>query len=243
MNIAKINMINFKSNEYREEELRELKRLQEERRRIREQKMLDEMRLQEEHRKIQEQKKLEKLAYPELDNPMSTKIAGFLSRFTCAIQNSSEHDVMEFFGDEETAKNLRKNLSPTCQADSEMLREEMQKLEELQDPVMTLICANRMKKFAPKEGILSETQHNNFVEGVKKTISTIVRNSQLDNFEVDEKASILEMVQKVENSDSVDFGIERQLRELVDKLNSKKFKKGFIPPVQVKELCANKIKR
>ena len=44
------------------------------------------------------------------------------------------------------------------------------------------------------------------------------------------------MVQKVENSDTVDFGIEKQLKALVDKLNSKKLKLGFIPPVQVRDL-------
>lgn len=225
MNLTKINTINFKSNAHREAELREL------------------MRLREQRRQMEEQKLLERLKYPELDNPMSTKVAGFLSKFTCAIQNASEHNVMEFFGDEETASNLRKKLSPTCQADSKMLREEVQKMEELKDPVMTLICANRMKKFAPKKGILSEEQHKNFVEGIKKTVSTIVRNSDLDKFEPDEKASILEMVQKVEDSDSVDFGIERQLKELVDKLNSKKIKTGFIPPVQVRTLLGEKIKK
>lgn len=224
MNISKINVINFKSNEHREAELRELRRLREQRRQMEEQKLLD------------------RLKYPELDNQMSTKVAGFLSKFTCAIQNASEHNVMEFFGDDATAKDLRKNLSPTCQADSKMLREEVQKMEELKDPVMTLICANRMKKFAPKQGILSEEQHNNFVEGIKKTVSTIVRNSDFEKFEPDEKASILEMVQKVENSDSVDFGIERQLKTLVDKLNSKKLKRGFIPPVQVRNLVGDKVK-
>lgn len=218
MNISKINVINFKSNEHREAELRELRRLREQRRQMEEQKLLD------------------RLKYPELDNQMSTKVAGFLSKFTCAIQNASEHNVMEFFGDDATAQDLRKNLSPTCQADSKMLREEVQKMEELKDPVMTLICANRMKKFVPKKGILSEEQHNNFVEGIKKTVSTIVRNSDLDKFEPEDKATILEMVQKVENSDSVDFGIEKQLKALVDKLNSKKLKLGFIPPVQVRDL-------
>ena len=225
MNVTKINTINFKSNAHREAELREL------------------MRLREQRRQMEEQKLLDRLKYPELDNQMSTKDAGFLSKFTCAIQNASEHNVMEFFGDEETASNLRKKLSPTCQADSKMLREEVQKMDELKDPVMTLICANRMKKFTPKKGILSEEQHKNFVEGIKKTVSTIVRNSDLDKFEPDEKATILEMVQKVEKSDSVDFGIERQLKELIDKLNSKKIKTGFIPPVQVRTLLGEKIKK
>lgn len=225
MNISKINVINFKSNEHREAELRELRRLREQRRQMEEQKLLD------------------RLKYPELDNQMSTKVAGFLSKFTCAIQNASEHNVMEFFGDDATAQDLRKNLSPTCQADSKMLREEVQKMEELKDPVMTLICANRMKKFVPKKGILSEEQHNNFVEGIKKTVSTIVRNSDFEKFEPDEKASILEMVQKIENSDTVDFGIEKQLKALVDKMNSKKIKLGFVPPVQVRSLFGDKIKK
>ena len=225
MNITKMNTINFKSNAHREAELREL------------------MRLREQRRQMEEQKLLERLKYPELDNQMSTKVAGFLSKFTCAIQNASEHNVMEFFGDEETASNLRKKLSPTCQADSKMLREEVQKMDELKDPVMTLICANRMKKFTPKQGILSEEQHKNFVEGIKKTVSTIVRNSDLDKFEPEDKATILEIVQKVESSDTIDFGIEVKLKALVDKLNSKKFKPGFIPPVQVRNLLGEKIKK
>ncbi len=225
MTITKINTINFKSNEHREAELREL------------------MRLREQRRQMEEQQLLNRLKYPELDNPMSTRVAGFLSKFTCAIQNASEHNVMEFFGDEETASNLREKLSPTCQADSKMLREEVQKMDELKDPVMTLICANRMKKFTPKQGILSEEQHKNFVEGIKKTVSTIVRNSDLDKFEPEDKATILEIVQKVESSDSVDFGIERQLKNLVDKLNAKKLKRGFIPPVQVRNIVGDKIKK
>lgn len=227
MNITINSAITFQSNRYREEELAELKRLQKERAK---------------ERLRKEQELIDKIKYPELDNPMSTKMAGFLSKFTCAIQNSSEHNVMEFFSDENTAQNLRKKLSPTCQADSKMLREEIQKMEELKDPVMTLICANRMKKFTPKKGILSEEQHKNFVEGIKETVSTIVRNSNLNKFEPDEKNSILEMVQKVESSDSVDFGIERQLKELVDKLNSKKITKGFIPPVKIKSLLGDKVK-
>ena len=225
MIINRINTLNFKSNEHREAELRELRRLKELR------------------RQYEEEKLIQSMTYPEIDNQISTKSAGFFSKFTCAIQNASEHNIMEFFGDENTAKDLRKNLSPECQADSKMLREEIQKMEELKDPVMTLICANKMKKFAPKQGILSEEQNTNFVEGIKKTISTIVRNSNLDRFEPEDKASILEMVQKVEASDSVDFGIEQKLRVLVDRLNSKKFKPGFIPPVKVRELDGGKIKR
>ena len=193
-------------------------------------------RLKELRRQYLEEKLINRMSYPELDDPISTKMAGFLSKFTCAIQNASEHNIMEFFGDKETAKELRKNLSPECQADSKLLREQLQETEELKDPVMALICANRMKKFAPKKGILTEEQHTNFVEGIKKTISTIVRNSDLDKFHPEDKAAILKMVQKVEESDSVDFGIEQKLKTLIDRLNSKKFKPGFIPPVQVKYL-------
>ena len=218
MIINRINTANFKSNAHREAEMRELARLKELRRQYLEEKLINRM------------------SYPELDDPISTKMAGFLSKFTCAIQNASEHNIMEFFGDKETAKELRKNLSPECQADSKLLREQLQETEELKDPVMALICANRMKKFAPKKGILTEEQHTNFVEGIKKTISTIVRNSDLDKFHPEDKAAILKMVQKVEESDSVDFGIEQKLKTLIDRLNSKKFKPGFIPPVQVKYL-------
>ncbi len=211
-------MVNFQSNAHREAEMRELARLKDLR------------------RQYLEGKLMQKLSYPELDNPVSTKMAGFLSKFTCAIQNASEHNIMEFFGSEAEAEDLRKNLSPQCQADSKMLREEIQKLEEVKDPVMTLICANRMKKFAPKQGILTEEQYTNFVEGIKKTVSTLVRSADLDKFAPEDKAAVLEMVQKVESSNSVDFGIEQKLKVLVDRLNAKKLKLGFIPPVQVKQL-------
>ena len=233
MNI-RIDSINFQSYQERERELARLRELTREREHEME---LERQRYAEALRVKQEQELLNRISYyPDIDNQMSKKIAGFLSQFTCAIQNNSEHNIMEFFGDEKTAQNLRKNLSSECQADSKQLREEIQKLDELKDPVMTLICANKMKKFAPKEGILTKEQHTNLVEGLKNTVSTIVRNSNLDKFEPEDKAVILEMVQKVEQSNSVDFGIEVKLKMLVDKLNSKKLKHGFIPPVQVKVL-------
>ena len=233
MNI-KIGFTSFKSNEYREQEMARLRELERERER---QRLLERQR-QIELKRQNDIRNLENriLSYPSLDDTVSTKVAGFLSQFTCAIQNGSEHNLMEFFGDAQTASRLRANLSPTCQIDSINLRKEVQKLEEVQDPVMALICANRMQKFAPKEGILSEEQHSSFVEGVKSIISTSVRNSDMSKFEPEDKASILEMVQKIENSDSVKFGIEAQLRKLVDKLNAKNLNLNFIPPVEVRNL-------
>lgn len=228
MIINKISELNFKSNRERErelQELRELKRL----RRLREQ--------------AEAQEQLNHILYPDLDNQISTKTAGFFSKFACAIRNSSEHNIMEFIADDKTADKLRKNLSPSCQSDSKMLREEMRTLEEFKDPVMTLICANRMKRFMPKAGILSSEQQINLVEDIKKMISTIVRNADLDKFNPEDKAAILELVQKVESSNSVDFGIEAKLKILVDRLNAKKFKPGFIPPVQVRNLDSGKIKQ
>lgn len=220
MIINKVNVINFKSNPEREAQLEKLRKLK-----------LEEL------RKRKENDLLEKISsYPDLENQVSRKVAGFLTQFTCSIQNNSEHNIMEFFGDEKTAQNLRGKLSPKCQAESKELRDEIQKFEELKDPVMTLICANKLKKFAPREGILSKEQYTNLVEGLKNTVSTIVRNANLDQFEAEDKAAILELVQKVEQSESVDFGIESKLRVLVDRLNSKKFKPNFIPPVRIREL-------
>lgn len=78
MIINRINILSFKSNEHREAELRELQRLRELRRRYEEEKLIQSM------------------TYPEIDNQISTKAAAFFSKFTCAIQNASEHNVMEF---------------------------------------------------------------------------------------------------------------------------------------------------
>ena len=224
MNITGISIINFKSNPQRE---REMARLRE----------LERQRQAELARLRAEAKLLEQIdKYPPLDDRISTQVAGFLSQFTCAIQNDSEHNIMEFFDDDKTATDLRKGLSSDCQADSIKLREMVQSLEEVKDPVKTLIVANRMQKFAPKQGILSEKQHKTFVDGIKEVLSTTVRNADLDKFEAEDKASILEMVQKIESSDSVKFGIEVQLKKLVDKLNRSKLNLGFVPPVQVRNL-------
>ena len=89
MIISRINTINFKSNAHREAEMRELARLKELRRQYLEQKLINRM------------------SYPELDDPMSTKMAGFLSKFTCAIQNASEHNIMEFFWRQRNRKRIK----------------------------------------------------------------------------------------------------------------------------------------
>jgi hypothetical protein len=224
MNITRISNLMFQSNPHREREMARLRELERQR-------QAELARLRAEADLIQ---RIDR--YPALDDSISTKVAGFLSQFTCAIQNDSEHNIMEFFGDEKTASDLRKDLSPECQADSKKLREMVQNLEEVKDPVRTLIVANRMQKFAPKEGILDKEQQKSFVDGIKEVLSTTIRNADLDKFAPEDKASIIEMVQKIEASDSVKFGIEAQLKKLVDKLNRAKLNIGFIPPVQVKNL-------
>lgn len=247
--------ISFKSNPERERELarlRELARIREQLRqealerarqeaierakREAEERARREEELRQNRTRILEEVKQEITQYPDVDNEFSTKMAGFLSQFTCAIQNNSEHDIREFFGDEETAKELREKLSPECQHDSLELREEIQKIDETQDPVMMLIAANRMKKFVPKAGILTEEQQTNLVEGLKETILMAIKNTDLTKFEEEDRYAILEMVQMIKASDTVDFGISVKLRALVDKLNKKKLNLGFIPPVQVREL-------
>lgn len=223
--------IKFTSNEYREEEMRMARALE---RKRREQQY--ELKKQREFDKYIEEFDPRLKSYPSLDDKISTKVAGFFSQFTTAIQNSSEHDLMEFFGDENTAAKLRENLSPECQADSKSLRREIQNLSEVKDPVMMLISANRLQKFAPKPGILNESQQKNFVKGIKSAISNVVRGADLDKFDSEDKATILEIVQQIEDSDSVKFGIEDKLKALVERLNKKLADLNVIPPTQVKNL-------
>lgn len=193
-------------------------------------------RLEANRKRILEEIKQEIMKYPEPDDAISVKMAKFLSGFTCAIQNNSEHDVREFFGDEETAKELREKLSPECQHDSLELREEIQKIDEAKDPVMMLIAANNMKRFMPKEGILNQEQQENLLQGMKDIVIMAIKNGDMSNFDEDEKLAIGEMVQMIKAADSVNFGISVKLKALIDKLNRKKLNLGFIPPVQVREL-------
>ena len=190
--------------------------------------------------KILEQAIAEYRTYPKIDNELSKKAAAFMTRFTLTIQNHSEHDIKEFFGDEETAQELRKKLSPECQKTSLEFRESVQKLDEAKDPVMMLIAADNMKKFAPKKGLLSEEQQKNLVEGMKETAIYAIRNGDMSQFDEDDKREIEEMVQMIQNSDTVDFGISSKLQALIDKLNDRNNKRppvaSFIPPVPVLEI-------
>ena len=72
-----------------------------------------------------------------------------------------------------------------------------------------------------------------------------VKNSDMSKFDEDDKISIGEMLQLVKVSDGINFGISVKLKQLIDKLNGKILKLGFIPPVQVSELktMAKKVKK
>lgn len=177
-----------------------------------------------------------------INNTFSKKTADYLAMFMLTAQNQSSNDVREFYADEKTAEELRENLTPPCQAKSKALREEFQKLEEIKDPITALITANKMKKFTQVASIVQENENKIFIQGIKDMFSTIIRNADLDKYEPDIKAMILGLVQQIESSDSVDFGIETKLKALIDKVNSKNFKRGFIPPVVVKNFDSNKVK-
>ena len=217
-------LVSFKSNEHREKELAELRRIQAERDKI-SREVINSV--------------VDTWIYPKIDDNISVQMAGFLSKFVCAIQNSSEHDIQEFFADEQTAHSLRKNLSPQCQYDSIELRNEIQKTQEIKDPVMMLIAANNMKRFVPKAGILSPTQHTELIEGLKNIIVSSIKNSDMSEFDTDEKILIGEMMQMVKASDDVNFGISVKLKRLVDRLNKKRLQLNYIPPVQIRQLQSN----
>lgn len=174
--------------------------------------------------------------YPEVDNNLSKEMAGFISQFTCAIQNNSEHDVKEFFGDEETAKELRSKLSPECQRDSLELRNELKNIAETNDPIMMFMCANKMKNFTPKKGLLTEQQYSKLVDSLKESIVSVVNRMDLTKFTQEEQGDIIEIIQMIKAANSVDFGISVKLKALVDKINKRKLNIGYIPPVTVKNL-------
>lgn len=85
MIINRINTLNFKSNEHREAELRELRRLKELR------------------RQYEEEKLIQSMTYPEIDNQISTKAAGFFSKLPALFRtllniilwNSSEMKILQ----------------------------------------------------------------------------------------------------------------------------------------------------
>ena len=174
--------------------------------------------------------------YPTIDNEMSTKMARFLLGFICSVQNNTEHNIGEYFGDENTAKELREKLPQECQRRSLEDRAQFQQFDELKDPIMMLIAASRMKKFAPKTGILSQQQQENLLQGIKDMVTMTVQNSDMSNFDDNDRLTIKEILQMIKVSETTDFGISVKLQNLINKLNTKKLNLNFIPPVQIREL-------
>jgi len=259
--------INFKSNDYRDYDMQEAKKLQLARQRARQRAQQEEAeaaelkkkkeaeeaeaaRKAEEERKKQEAElqenrvrilgelKQEILKYPRLDDDVSKKVASFLLNFTFRTQEATQHDIREYFCDEETAEELRKNLSPECRQNSIALREQIQSIPDLKDPVMTLIAANNMKNFLPDDDNILQPEHKtNFIKIIKNTVVMAVKNGDFSKFDDDEKNAINEMIQMIKAAESFNFGISVKLQALVDKLNKKKMPElGFFPPVQVRQL-------
>ena len=174
--------------------------------------------------------------YPAVDNKISTKMAGFLIGFICSIQNKTVHDIGEYFSDENTAKELRKKLSPECQQRSVKERAQIQEFDELKDPVMMLLAANSMKRFVPKPGILNQEQQVNLLNGIKAAVKMAVKNGDMSNYDSDDIKSINDMLKMIELSKTIDFGISFKLQRLINKLNRKQLDLSFISKVNVSEL-------
>ena len=173
--------------------------------------------------------------YPEIDNEMSKEVARYLIGFICYTQRSTDHDIGEYFSDEYTAQKLREKLPEECQIKSLQDRKALQKFDELKDPIMMLIAANRMKRFVPNEGVLNKEQQEELLNGIKYAISEAVKNGDMSNFDDDEKGAIKEMVQMIKASTTTNFGISVKLQSLIERLNKKELELSFIPEIDALE--------
>ena len=131
---------------------------------------------------MQEVKGANKPEY-NVEDSLSKRTAEYLAMFTLTTQNNSNNDIREFYADDKTAAPLITKHDTPCQKKAREIREEFQKLKEVNDPVAALITANKMKKFTQISEFVGEKENNNFIEGIKDTFSTIIRNADLDKYE------------------------------------------------------------
>lgn len=192
------------------------------------------------------------LKYQGLSDPVCDNMAALMLDFTCSILLGSEHNLNEFFGTEEEAETLRGELSPECQETSKTIRKELMELKITQDPVFGLITVNRLKDYLPEEDVLSEDDYNNIANSAKSGCVKLIKNSDYESFDDDEKFAMKELISIIENSDGLDFGDDynKKLSALIERVNTKQtpvlnkspHTKTFIPPVKVKYGQQNKIK-
>lgn len=256
---SNIQRIAFTSDEHREAQLRaiQFQREIERKREIERQIELERQKqLELERKRMEEEQKLKtdintldsdiskSLSYRGLSDPLCDNMAAFMLNFSCSILMDSEHDLREFFGTEEEAKELQKNLSPECKKTSQEIRSEIMSLKMSEDPVFGLITVNRLKDYMPEDGILSEDQYNVIADTAKFACTNLVKQSDYENLDDEERVTVKELIDIVENTQGLDFGedYDKKLCRLINRINNKNkpeinkshYTKTFIPPVEVR---------
>lgn len=261
MNISNnFQKIAFTSDEHREAQLRaiqaqlELERQREiERERRREIERERQRQLELERQRIEELKNdintldngiTNSLNYRGLSEPLCDNMAAFMLNFSCSMLMDSEHDLREFFGTEEEAKELQKNLSCECCKTSQEIRSKIMSLKISEDPVFGLITVNRLKDYMPEEGILTEDQYNVIADTTKYACTNLIKQGDYENLDDDERNTVKELIDIVENTSGLDFGedYDKKLSILINRINNKnkpkinesQHIKTFIPPVEVR---------
>lgn len=252
--------IAFTSDEHREAQIRAIQ-YQREQERQREIQRERERQLELEHqRQIElERKRIEELNnninslnnnitsslnYRGLSEPLCDNMAAFMLNFSCSMLMDSEHDLREFFGTEEEAKELQKELSPECRKTSQEIRSELMSLKMSEDPVFGLITVNRLKDYMPEEGILTDEQYNVIADTTKFACTNLIKQGDYEKFDDEERVTVKELIDIVENTPGLNFGEEfdNKLSSLINKINNKNviiinessYTKTFIPPVEVR---------
>lgn len=252
--------IAFTSDEHREAQLRAIQAQQErerqreiERERQREIERERQRQLELERRRIEELKNdintldndiTNSLNYRGLSEPLCDNMAAFMLNFSCSMLMDSEHDLREFFGTEDEAKELQRNLSPECCKTSQEIRSKIMSLKMSEDPVFGLITVNRLKDYMPEEGILTEDQYNVIADTTKCACTNLIKQSDYKNIDDADRVTIKELIDIVENTPGLDFGedYDKKLSILINRINDKnkpkinesQYTKTFIPPVEIR---------
>lgn len=257
----RLNNPHFTSDRYEEMQLAALRQQKEmERRRELERRQLE----RERQKQIERQQEIERqklraeidnineninksLQYQGLSDPLCDNMAAFMLNFTCSILLDSGHDLREFFGSDEDAKNLQQSLTPECQKTGQKIRNNIMQLKISEDPIFGLITVNRLKEYMPEEGILADEQYTSIADNSKFACTTLIKKYDRSKFDDDDNDEIKALVEIVENTEGLEFGkdFELRLQKLINKHNAKNSSelanetvtgKSFIPPVEVRYL-------
>jgi|GEM_PF-5837001 len=197
----------------------------------------------------------------ELRNEASREVTAFLLSFSNKMLNSAEYPVEEFFMAEtefQAQKEIKNNTigrgtdyhNSGYIEDRETIREAMSQSTVLNDSVLSLISANNLKKFKPKNENLDDSQldlqYSSIIKSTKEALALSTEQA-LENgnkfYSDDDMDDIATLVKIIRTTDGADFGddFDRLLKKVINSQKHMEKKKIELEVFYQREISAGSV--